>query len=270
MWIGDRERASKFVLFFHGGGYMAPLQEGHLNWCWNAYIEGQEEHEVAVAVLEYDLAPRSKYPSQLRQAAAALNHLLRTGVEPQNLILGGDSAGGNLSAQLLYHMSHPMQRIEPVRLNGRQIAGVFTVSPWVSGRTDTRSFHDNGSIDMLSAPIVKQTLEQTLRPEDIRLHGRRANPALPLDGDHSWFRDIQMMTEALYITCGGLEVFRDHVCDFSEAVRIRNPDLKLTLEVTQNELHDSILLEGAHELIGVATQRMRRWASSRFSDKRDG
>jgi acetyl esterase/lipase len=269
MWVGDRERASKFVLFFHGGGYMAPLQAGHLNWCWNAYVDNQEEHEVAVAVLPYDLAPGSKYPTQLRQAAAAMNHLLRTGVEPHDLIFGGDSAGGNLSAQLLYHISHPIQGVEPVQFNGRRVAGVFTVSPWVSGRTDTLSFHENDGIDMLSAAIVKETQVQTLRPEDTRVHGGLANPVLPLDGDWSWFGDIQTVTEALYITCGGQEVFKHHVCTFSEAVRRRNPDLKLTLEVAHNEVHDSILLEGAHELNGDATQRMRRWASSRFSDGRD-
>ncbi|KAG7289921.1 hypothetical protein NEMBOFW57_006298 [Staphylotrichum longicolle] len=155
LWLGDRERASKFVLFFHGGGYMAPLQAGHLNWCWNAYIDNQDEHEVAVAVLRYDLAPGFKYPHQLCQAAAALNHLLRTGIAPQDLLFGGDSAGGNLAVQLLYHISYPMPDVEPVRLGGRKIAGVFAVSPWVSGNTDTRSFHDNDGVDMLSTAIVR-------------------------------------------------------------------------------------------------------------------
>jgi len=266
--VGDRERASKFVLFLHGGGYMAPLQAGHLNWCWNAYVDGQDEHEVAVAVLRYDLTPESKYPHQLRQAAAAINHLLRSGIAPQDLVFGGDSAGGNLAVQLLYHVSHPMPGIEPVRLNGRKIAGVFAVSPWVSGGTDTRSFHDNDGIDMLSTAIVKYTQKQVLGPEHSGVDAGVAHPALPLDGDRSWFRTIQGVTEALYVSCGGHEVFRDHVCAFSEAVRIRNLELESTLEVAGDEVHDSILLEGHHGLNGDATRRMRRWASSRFDKKR--
>lgn len=268
LWLGDRERASKFVLFFHGGGYMAPLQAGHLNWCWNAYIDNQDEHEVAVAVLRYDLAPGFKYPHQLRQAAAALNHLLRTGIAPQDLLFGGDSAGGNLAVQLLYHISHPIPGFEPVQLRGRKIAGVFTVSPWVSGNTDTRSFHDNDGIDMLSTAIVRYTQRQVLSPEHSAVDATAAHPALPLDGDRSWFGTIHGVTEALYVSCGGHEVFRDHVCAFSEAVRIRNPKLKSTLEVAPGEVHDWILLEGNHGLIGDATERMRRWASSRFVEGR--
>lgn len=265
MWIGNRHLATKVVIFFHGGGFMAPLRAGHLNWCWNAYVSTGDGSEVAVAVLQYSLAPDAKYPTQLRQAVAATNYLLDAGIEPRNVILGGDSAGGNLAVQLLCHISQPRMGIEIVRLHEGRFAGIFLVSPWVSGKTSTRSFRDNEDVDMLSEAIVKKTQEQVLLPEDAVVTQDLPNTALPLDGNRRWFGDVHRATEAMYFTSGGLEVFRDSVCAFAEAMRIRNPQMLSNLEIFDSEVHDSILLEGEHDLIGPATERMQKWAACRFN-----
>ena len=271
LWVGNRDRATKFVLFFHGGGYVAPLNPGHLNWCWHAYVCKQEkggnngslyDHEVAVAILQYSLAPEAKYPIQLRQAVAALDHILGEGVAPRDLIIGGDSAGGNLAVQMLHHLSHPEPVYQPLTNNTLRFAGFFLVSPWISGHTDTVSFRENGSVDMLSASIVSQCQTHVLG--DIKEADFKAHPALPLDGDLNWLRNIEHVTESMYITCGHEEVFLDAVLSFYEAVRRMNIDMEVKLEVGPHEIHDCILLEGVHRVIGDATQRMRTWAASRL------
>lgn len=273
LWIGDVAKATKFVLFFHGGGYMAPLNPGHLNWIWNAYIQqgerkhpgqGAHSHQVAVAVLQYSLSPEAKYPTQLRQAVAALNHMIGEGIDPKGIIFGGDSAGGNLSVQLLRHLSHPVPGVEPVKLDDRRVTGVFLVSPWVSGWTDTVSFRDNGSIDMLSATIVKESATHVLSHGDNQSGLVGAHPALALGGGLDWLQSIQRATESLYITCGDQEVFHDHVLALSEAIRRRNQDLILRVDVGAGEVHDALLLEGSHNVIGDATRKMRGWAASRL------
>lgn len=272
LWVGNPQSATKFVLFFHGGGYVAPLSPGHLHWCWNAYVREQhkedtngslKEHKVAVAILQYGLAPEAKYPTQLQQAIAALDHILGQGIAPRDLIIGGDSAGGNLAVQLLHHLSHP--KPGPQRLKGDALpfAGIFLVSPWLSGDTDTVSFRENGLVDMLCASIVSQSEKHVLG--DIEETDRlQAHPALPLDSDLTWLGNIKHVTESIYITCGHEEVFRDHEMSFSEAVRRMNPDVEVRLEVGAREVHDCILLEGVHVVIGDATQRMQAWAASRL------
>ncbi|EFQ29330.1 lipase/thioesterase [Colletotrichum graminicola M1.001] len=66
MWLRDRKKATKVVLFFHGGGYVAPILKGHFTWCWNCYVGDSSgmKSEVAVAILEYTLCPQAQYPSQ--------------------------------------------------------------------------------------------------------------------------------------------------------------------------------------------------------------
>lgn len=271
LWVGNPHRATKFVLFFHGGGYVASLSPGHLNWCWHAYIRRQvnggtsgslNDHEVAVAILQYSLAPEAKYPTQLRQAVVALDHILGEGISPQDLIIGGDSAGGNLAIQLLHHLSDLEQRSQPLTDKAVRFAGFFFVSPWVSGHVDTASFRENGLVDMLSASIVSQS--QTHALGKIKEADFKSHPALPLDGDLTWLGNIQHVSKSIYITCGHEEVFRDPVLSFSEAVRRMNPGMEVKLDIGPHEVHDCILLEGVHGVIGDATQKMRSWAASRL------
>ncbi|MBE3045678.1 alpha/beta hydrolase fold domain-containing protein [Candidatus Bathyarchaeota archaeon] len=58
--------------------------------------------------MQYSLSPEAYYPTHLRQAAAALNYMLKTGIHPRDMIIGGDSTGGHLAVQLLHHLSHPV------------------------------------------------------------------------------------------------------------------------------------------------------------------
>lgn len=139
MWLGDRRKATRFVLFFHGGGYTTWMTQGHLEWCLQAYILANKEVEVAVAVLQYTMCPAAQYPVHLQQASAALTHLLASGIDPGQIVVGGDSAGGNLTAQLLGHILHRHPNVGPVRLT-KPLRAAFTVSPWVSTSTNTPSF----------------------------------------------------------------------------------------------------------------------------------
>ncbi|KAK2009926.1 alpha/beta hydrolase [Colletotrichum eremochloae] len=262
MWLGDRKRAAKVVLFFHGGGYVAPIMSGHFTWCWNCYVGGGPgaENKVAVAVLEYTLCPQAQYPTQLRQAVAALNRILKSGIAPGNLMMGGDSAGGNLTCQVISHILRPHPDVEPVRLPA-QLAGVFMVSPLVTLRTDTASFRDNDAVDMLSRAIVARGNAYIFPAEPPKRRAANPHRPMPLDGDSEWFGEIQNIARSVYFTTGGQEVFRDDVRAFAEAVRRCNPDLDFKLDVAANEVHDSILLEAQFGVTGDATKRMRQWAS---------
>ncbi|KAK0649537.1 Alpha/Beta hydrolase protein [Cercophora newfieldiana] len=267
LWVGDRSRATKFVYFFHGGGYISPLQPGHLEWCLRAYVAAAAEQpgeEVAVAVLQYTLCPAAQYPTQLAQAAAGLAHLLASGVRPRDSVIGGDSAGGNLTAQLLGHLLHPHPAAEKITLS-EPLAGAFLVSPVVSRRTDYKSFVDNGSIDMLCPAIIRKTCDGVLG--GVASYEAEVNEgkswAMPLDGDaEAWFTGLKDVVRAVYVTAGAQECLLDQSVEVAECIRKGNPGLDVRLEVSKNEAHDWILMEGEAKADGDATRRMRAWATS--------
>lgn len=271
LWVGDRRRASKFVLFFHGGGYIAPMQDGHLEWCLRSYLltKGRREGQyVAVAVLQYTLAPEARYPTQLAQAADALVYLLKLGVRPCDLVIGGDSAGGNLASQIMSHLLHPHPDAREIPLpHGERIAGVFAVSPWVSARTNDRSMSDNAFIDMLSPGIMEKANHELLgNHEKYNAEKKRGQGwAMPADvNTGAWYKGLGKFLERLYVTVGTQEVFRDQSVVLAEGIRRTNPDIEVVLEERWDEAHDFILLEGGRKEDGSATRRMRRWVEGVF------
>lgn len=185
VWLGDRRKASKSVVFFHGGGYIAPITGGHLDWCWNSYVAGGpgDKDDVAVAIVQYTLCPQARYPVQLRQVCAGLAMVLEKGISPSNIIVGGDSAGGNLTGQVIRHLSEPHPGIQPIGLS-EPIAGAFMVSPLVDGRPDTQSFRDNHSVDMIFSSLCVRSCDEMFhpRPGDMSIEEMRALE-LPMEGD---------------------------------------------------------------------------------------
>ncbi|KAK4121991.1 alpha/beta-hydrolase [Parathielavia appendiculata] len=280
LWIGDRRRATRFVLFFHGGGYMVPALTGHMEWCARAYLlaspaaaaagkgGGKEDDEVAVAVLQYTLCPEATYPTQLRQAADALAHLFASGrVRPGNLVIGGDSAGGNLTAQLLGHLLRPNPAVREVSLEER-LAGAFLVSPVLSVSGHWASAKRNGAIDMLSASSPASLKERLLNGvEDYQAEVKqRKGWAMPMDLEDAegWFGGLDGVVKEVYVTAGEQEVLLDHGVAFADAVRRGNPGMEVRLEVMKNEAHDWILMEGGEGIEGDAMKRMRAWFKGVF------
>ncbi|KAK6209874.1 hypothetical protein QIS74_11458 [Colletotrichum tabaci] len=273
LWIGNRQKATKFVLFFHGGGYAVPLLPGHLEWCWEAYVNGGPglHAEVAVAVLQYTLVPEARYPTQLQQAIAALNQLLLSGIKPGDLLVGGDSAGGNLACSVVRHICHPCHlEIPALRPEGR-LAGVFLVSPWLSSKTSAPAFRENDHVDMVTARAMLRAAAELLHPR-FPVRGKSDESdlamAMPMDGDMAWADDISAAAASLYVTGGQQEAFRDDIRAFAEHVGCGNNDLDLLFELAEHEAHDFILLEGQAGRVGDATVRMRNWAVAQLGTGR--
>uniref|UniRef100_A0A669QTR9 Alpha/beta hydrolase fold-3 domain-containing protein n=1 Tax=Phasianus colchicus TaxID=9054 RepID=A0A669QTR9_PHACC len=86
------------IIFFHGGGWIYCSIDSHDNIC--RYI-ARESGSVVVSV-GYRLAPEHKYPAAYEDCLNASIHFMRNaehyGVDPAQISVCGDSAGGNLAA----------------------------------------------------------------------------------------------------------------------------------------------------------------------------
>ncbi|VUC25776.1 unnamed protein product [Clonostachys rosea] len=263
LWIGDRNRAKKVVLFFHGGGYTTPLLNEYMEWNWRANITAgiETETEVAVAILEYSLAPGARYPTQLCQAASALAHLLSSGFSPKNIILGGDSAGGNLVGQLLAHLIWPHPDAVRIKLT-EPLAGVFLVSPWLAKSTNDRSFAENGAIDMLSASFVNLVSGEVLGTDTAQKTDDWSSYAFPLNMTRPWIDKLDTLTNKMYLSVGYHEVLRDQCIQFVEEVRRTNSGLELDFDLQEKMAHDFILLECEEKRNGECVEAMKSWVKT--------
>ncbi|KAK0491659.1 Alpha/Beta hydrolase protein [Armillaria novae-zelandiae] len=132
LWIGPKY-LDRVMLYCHGGGYMLNVGPNTFSWLRHMQLELQKRDiDVGIAIVAYNLLPNAVFPSRLREATDGFNHLRAAGVLPENIILGGDSAGGNLALQLLSHILHPMPSIEVVRAT--RLRGLLLLSPFVGAQ----------------------------------------------------------------------------------------------------------------------------------------
>lgn len=90
--------AAPLLLFFHGGGFVIGDLETHDTACRLLCRHAG----VNVLAVEYRLSPENPYPAALEDAEAvtawAVVNAGRLGADPARIVIGGDSAGGNLAA----------------------------------------------------------------------------------------------------------------------------------------------------------------------------
>ena len=88
------------LVFFHGGGWVYGDLDSHDPTC--RFLA--ERSGVRVLSVEYRLAPEHPFPAAYDDAVAAyrwvVEHATEFGGDPGRLAVGGDSAGGNLAAEV--------------------------------------------------------------------------------------------------------------------------------------------------------------------------
>jgi acetyl esterase len=103
-----RQLAPGFV-YFHGGGMVAGSIDTHDPICRAL----ARETGCRLISVGYRLAPEHKFPAAVEDAIAATEWIFRhaktLGIDPDKLVVGGDSAGATLAAVVCQHAVGPAQ-----------------------------------------------------------------------------------------------------------------------------------------------------------------
>ncbi|KAJ6789374.1 hypothetical protein PWT90_00927 [Aphanocladium album] len=147
-WVGNKN-ATNVLIWFHGGGFCLPANIGYFKFFERVLKDvNATGGDLCIFAITYTLAPHGTYPVQLTQSVEGLRHVLeKTGRSPRNVLLGGDSAGGNLTVGVLSHLAHPHPSIVPLPLS-EPLCGAATIAPWVSLHPDLSDqvIYDGGDI----------------------------------------------------------------------------------------------------------------------------
>ncbi|SMQ46132.1 unnamed protein product [Zymoseptoria tritici ST99CH_3D7] len=220
-WLGPKT-ASRVLLYFHGGGYAMSCSPGHFQWLFD--LQNDISKDISIVVPSYAVTPAAQYPTQLKQAAEALHWLIeKQGRSPREIVLGGDSAGGNLCMALLSHILHPHP--DAIKIHLRQpLASAILISPWVKFATDDPSWTRNASTDMFVPTAGHRWTDLFLgsSPKD--------NYNEPIRGNSEWYSDLDKIVSDVLIWGGGGEVLIDSIRDFSKTIEAAHSKTKLVVE----------------------------------------
>lgn len=131
----NRAHMKKYVILYcHGGGYST----GSTLYARTITSKLAASTSMDVLSFDYRLAPENPYPAALEDAMKAWNYLMLLGYGARDIILAGDSAGGNLALALTLKLK------EEGRLLPR---GLVLLSPWTDMTSSGKSYQTRAAVD---------------------------------------------------------------------------------------------------------------------------
>lgn len=135
LWAQVAARRTGVILYLHGGAYLMGGPDTHR--ALGARLSCLTGMRVCLP--GYRLAPEHPYPASLEDAIAVWDGLIARGYPADQIILGGDSAGGGLALALLARLLQ----------DGQRPRAVFALSPWTDLTFGGASLKENAKRDPL-------------------------------------------------------------------------------------------------------------------------
>ncbi len=202
----NRAHMKKYVILYcHGGGYST----GSSLYARTLTTKLATSTSMDVLCFDYRLAPEHPYPAAVEDAMQVWNYLMLLGYGARDIILAGDSAGGNLALCLA------LQLKKEGRLMPR---GLVLMSPWTDLTASGKSHMTKAEIDpVLDAEYLQRMIVNYADGQDL------TNPMIsPLFGDYEGFPPT-------YIQVGNNEILQDDAVMLYKKMLKANVSVKLDM-----------------------------------------
>ncbi|MBO4400743.1 MAG: alpha/beta hydrolase [Selenomonadaceae bacterium] len=212
---------NRVVLQLHGGGYVLALTNGHRNL---AVKYGVLADAAKIYSVDYRIAPENIYPAALEDAVTAYKEILRRGTKPEEIIVTGDSAGGNLTVALSLYLREN---------NLPQPKMLILVSPWATAQNNLPSRKYNATRDLIlgkGTPLYEPVTKPSAYAKGLKAKDPRISVV---------YADLKNLPPML-IQAGGYELFLDECVELAKKAAADN--VKVTLTVYPEMSHDFALL----------------------------
>lgn len=202
-WVSvNRVHMKKYVILHcHGGGYST----GSSLYARTLTSKLAASTSMDVLCFDYRLSPEHPYPAATEDAMKVWNYLMLLGYGARDIILTGDSAGGNLALALTLKLK------EEGRLLPR---GIVLMSPWTDLTSSGESFTEKAEVDpVLNSDYINRMIQAYADGQDLK------NPMIsPLFGDFRGFPPV-------YIQVGENEIL------LSDSLRLHRAFVKANVSV---------------------------------------
>lgn len=157
-WVSvNRAHMEKYVILYcHGGGYST----GSSLYARTLTSKLAASTSMDVLSFDYRLAPENPYPAATEDAMHAWDYLMLLGYGARDVIVAGDSAGGNMALSLVLRLK------EQSRLLPR---GLVLMSPWTDLTSSGKSFVSKAHLDpVLNKEYIDRMVKAYAEGKDLR------------------------------------------------------------------------------------------------------
>jgi acetyl esterase/lipase len=203
---------SRVLMFFHGGGYCSGSIASHRRMVTEA---GRCARARTLAV-GYRLAPEHPFPAAFDDALVAWRFLRRQGIAAARIAVGGDSAGGGLTAALTNRLSAS---------GDEKPACAWLVSPWIDLTMSGSTMASKDATDPLIHKPYLEELATAYLPATLDRKDPRVSPL---------FADLRGFPPVL-LQVGSDETLLDDAVRFAAAAGAA--DVAVTLEIWPRMIH---------------------------------
>lgn len=157
-WVSvNRAHIKKHVILHcHGGGYST----GSSLYARTLTSKLAASASMDVLCFDYRLAPENPYPAAQEDAMKAWNYLMLLGYGAKDVILTGDSAGGNMALALALRLKE----------EGRLLpGGIVLMSPWTDLTSSGESFETKAELDpVLNRAYIDRMIQAYAPGSDLK------------------------------------------------------------------------------------------------------
>lgn len=245
----NRSPSDPVILYLHGGGYALPMHPTQADFLTQLYLRIAPEYRLSVAWLDYTVSFDAPLPAQINEAVASYYELKKTS---KNIILLGDSAGADLSMNLMRHIHSPLPNVRSIEGPKIKPTSALLISPWVERGVDIKKLSPDSS-------YVKYQYKDTLTIEAINVMSDHAlnhykDPELNklyqypnVDPTIDWNAVLPPPNKVL-VTYGEIETLRDSIEVFLRNSKLQERGAKVVVE--PNGMHDTpATVSGSRSLV---------------------
>jgi acetyl esterase len=229
------------LVFFHGGGWVIGDLDSHDVVCRKLADEGQ----LLVISVDYRLAPEHKFPAAVDDAITATKWIAdnskQLGIDPSRLMVGGDSAGGNLAAVVA---------IAARDGDGPAIAGQVLIYPAVDFAMTHPSHSEPETSILLTHSVIKWFRDHYLNGT-ADVHDWRASPARA--------RTLIGLPPA-YVLTAGADPLRDEGDEYAH--RLKEAGVPVTHRTFPGQFHGFFTMGKLLQQANVAAGEIGAWLRS--------
>jgi monoterpene epsilon-lactone hydrolase len=200
-----QSRPERVLLYLHGGGFALRFPNLHARFAARVC----RALGTRALLVDYRLAPEHPFPAGVDDCLSAYRWLLAQKVSPRDIVIAGDSAGGNLTLVTL---------LGAKAAGAPQPACAIAISALVDGTLSSPSIVENER----SEAVIRLETVMLLRDRYVAADRLLDPSASPLFGDLSGLPPTLLQA-------GARELIRDDAVRFAKRARARGVDVELEL-----------------------------------------